>query len=163
PLTGDDANQQITLPFAVTYYGMQYQKLWVSTNGYAAFTQPAALGAPTAAPPQPDPYTNALFPFADDLVVDASSSVRTATTAAAPALVHPRRGHPARGQRGRVGRPVRPAHARRVLRPDVLAHLGLQQRVRLVHRPRRRTRHRPHRAARRGRARLLGVPILGRP
>ncbi|GIF23735.1 hypothetical protein BJ973_004346 [Actinoplanes tereljensis] len=83
-LTGDDAVAAIDLPFAFPYYGQTYRKTWVDTNGVLTFDDPAGShpdnGGALPAPLDP----NALVaPFWDDLVVDASASVKTKAVAGA--------------------------------------------------------------------------------
>jgi hypothetical protein len=80
-LTGDNAVATVDLPFAFPYYGQAYRKAWVDTNGVLSFDDPAGShpdnGGALPAPVDP----NALVaPFWDDLVVDSSASVKTATT-----------------------------------------------------------------------------------
>ncbi|MFI7430847.1 LamG domain-containing protein [Micromonospora sp. NPDC049836] len=82
-LTGDDAVQQVDLPFPVRYYGDSYQQLWVDTNGRASFAELASSGANTAVP-NIAAGGPALYPFWDNLVLDSQSSVRTAVTGTAP-------------------------------------------------------------------------------
>ncbi|WP_191841428.1 S8 family serine peptidase [Catellatospora chokoriensis] len=77
PLTGDDATAAVTLPFAFRHYGVDYTSVYVSTNGLLTFGGPYAGkpyydSVPDAAAPNA-----ALFAYFDDLVIDASSSVRT--------------------------------------------------------------------------------------
>ncbi|MFC0529061.1 carboxypeptidase regulatory-like domain-containing protein [Phytohabitans kaempferiae] len=87
PLTGDDGKTQVTVPFPVSLYGQSYTTAWVDIDGLVAFApytgtpwQPAELpsveqqGQPNAA----------VYAFWEDWVVDASASVRTATTGSAP-------------------------------------------------------------------------------
>ena len=81
-LTGDNAVTTVNLPFAFPYYGQAYRQAWVDTNGVLSFDDPAGShpdnGGSLPAPIDP----NALVaPFWDDLVVDASASVRTTSTA----------------------------------------------------------------------------------
>ncbi|SDC66926.1 carboxypeptidase regulatory-like domain-containing protein [Actinokineospora iranica] len=82
-LTGDDAATGITLPFGFFFYGRTYHSAFVTTNGHinflarsTAFTNVAlpALNAPNAA----------IYPFWDDLFLDANSRVYTKTTGVAP-------------------------------------------------------------------------------
>ncbi|SNS91987.1 Carboxypeptidase regulatory-like domain-containing protein [Actinoplanes regularis] len=79
-LTGDDAVTPVTLPFAFPFYGGAYRTAWVDTNGVLSFTDPGGS----------HPYTGTndlvtaansipvIAAYWDDLVVDASASVRTA-------------------------------------------------------------------------------------
>ncbi len=81
-LTGDDAVTTVQLPFAFPFYGGAYRSAWVDTNGVLSFTDPAGShpyigGGQLPAPADPNAV---VAPFWDDLVVDASASVRTATT-----------------------------------------------------------------------------------
>ncbi len=83
-LTGDDEYRQIGLPFVTTFYGARYNSVWVSTNGYVSFVDPqdsyyANDALPSAALPNAS-----LYPFWDDLYVDAQSSMRTAVVGTAP-------------------------------------------------------------------------------
>jgi glucose/arabinose dehydrogenase len=86
-LTGDDAYQQITLPFAMRLYGQTYPTAWVDTNGVVSFVAPNGPAWDPSAIPSP-PAANhpngAIYPFWDDLIVDSSASVRTALTGTAP-------------------------------------------------------------------------------
>ncbi|MBU2667094.1 carboxypeptidase regulatory-like domain-containing protein [Actinoplanes bogorensis] len=66
PLTGDDVETDVTLPFPVQFYGRTATTATVSTNGWAA------VGGG---------YLEALW---GDLVVDGSATVRTQTTGSAP-------------------------------------------------------------------------------
>ncbi|MBQ1076654.1 hypothetical protein KBX06_26380 [Micromonospora sp. C31] len=81
-LTGDNAVTSVNLPFAFPFYGSAYRNAWVDTNGLLSFTDPGGShpypgGGQLPAPADPNAL---LAPFWDDLVVDASASVRTATT-----------------------------------------------------------------------------------
>ncbi len=80
-LTGDNASANVTLPFPVTFYGKTYKSAAVHTDGYLAF---AGTGLPGGTIPSPTAPNGAIYAFWDDLVVDASASVRTATDGAAP-------------------------------------------------------------------------------
>ncbi|WP_179276923.1 LamG-like jellyroll fold domain-containing protein [Actinoplanes regularis] len=82
PLTGDDAVTTVTLPFSFPFYGSAYRTVWVDTNGVLSFANPGGsypyLGSgdlTTMAGQNP-----VIAPFWDDLVVDASASVRTAVS-----------------------------------------------------------------------------------
>ncbi|TDC59228.1 hypothetical protein E1258_18745 [Micromonospora sp. KC207] len=82
PLTGDDAVATVQLPFAFPFYGGAYRSAWVDTNGLLSFTDPGGShpytgGGQLPAPADPNALVAA---FWDDLVVDGSASVRTATT-----------------------------------------------------------------------------------
>ncbi|MEU7870086.1 LamG-like jellyroll fold domain-containing protein [Dactylosporangium sp. NPDC049140] len=78
-LTGDDAHTSVPLPFPVTFYGQTYSTVWISTNGLASFADPMSDN-PEGRTGVPDPAgpNAALYPYWHDLVVDGSSSIRTA-------------------------------------------------------------------------------------
>jgi subtilisin family serine protease len=83
PLTGDDASQAVPLPFTFTFYGRDYTTAFVTTNGHVNFlalnSSLANVAIPNAAAPNA-----AIYPFWDDLFVDAASSVRTQLLGSAP-------------------------------------------------------------------------------
>ena len=83
PLTGDDAAVQISLPFTFGFYGGRYTTATISTNGLLTFGTPSApynnTTIPTAALPNA-----AVYPLWDDLYLDASSAVLTATVGVTP-------------------------------------------------------------------------------
>nr|MDT0658339.1 PQQ-dependent sugar dehydrogenase [Micromonospora sp. DSM 115978] len=84
PLTGDDARMAVDLPFPVPFYGHRYDRAWVSTNGFLSFADPGLPGAINTGLPDPAIPNAAIYPFWDDLVVRADSSVRTAVLGSAP-------------------------------------------------------------------------------
>jgi subtilisin family serine protease len=83
PLTGDDRTAPVTLPFRVPLYGKSYRQAWVSTNGVLGFDTASTSRANTALPNTANPDL-ALFPFWDDLYVEADSGIYTAVTGAQP-------------------------------------------------------------------------------
>jgi hypothetical protein len=72
-LTGDDAVSKVALPFEFPFYGQAYSQAWVDTNGVVAFDDPGG------SKPVHDVAISSVAPFWDDLVVDSSAGVRTAT------------------------------------------------------------------------------------
>ncbi|NYI07258.1 subtilisin family serine protease [Allostreptomyces psammosilenae] len=82
-LTGDDVSTPITLPFSVPLYGTTYSRGYVTTNGVLALGATSTTGANRALPYTGTP-NGALYPFWDDLYVDASAGVYTATLGTAP-------------------------------------------------------------------------------
>jgi len=83
-LTGDDAVQQISLPFPVKLYGQTYSTAWVDTNGLVSMVNPNGYKWDNTALPNPALANAAVYAFHDDLVVDGSASVRTTTLGTAP-------------------------------------------------------------------------------
>jgi subtilisin family serine protease len=83
PLTGDDADAEVTLPFPVPLYGSTFTKAWVSTNGFLNYQRSNSLSINTSLPNTTFPNAG-VYPFWDDLVVDGQASVRTALTGTAP-------------------------------------------------------------------------------
>ncbi|WP_433205451.1 carboxypeptidase regulatory-like domain-containing protein [Dactylosporangium sp. CS-047395] len=87
-LTGDDAAQPVDLPFAMPFYGQAPTSLWVSTNGLITLDNPNLVQEYPVNESYPIPSPNGpsgvIAPFWDDLEIDASSSVRTATVGTAP-------------------------------------------------------------------------------
>lgn len=83
-LSGDDAVAHVALPFAFPFYGSAYYDAWVDTNGIVSFTDPGGSHPNGGAVAMPDAASpNAVVaPFWDDLVVDGSASVRTASVGA---------------------------------------------------------------------------------
>jgi hypothetical protein len=77
-LTGDDASATVPLPFAFPYYGHSYTAAMISTNGAVNFS---GTGTPFTNGPVPSSATPnaAIYPFWDDLEVDASADVSTQT------------------------------------------------------------------------------------
>ncbi|WP_086827230.1 carboxypeptidase regulatory-like domain-containing protein [Streptomyces sp. NRRL B-24572] len=82
-LSGDEDVTTVATPFPVTYYGVDYTSVSVTTNGLVNFLQPrlgdyANTTLPTATRPN-----GVLAAFWDDLVLDKKSSVRTSLTGSA--------------------------------------------------------------------------------
>ncbi|WP_326562888.1 PQQ-dependent sugar dehydrogenase [Micromonospora sp. NBC_01796] len=78
PLTGDDAVGEVTLPFAFPFYGQTYNSAWVSSNGFLSFVNPSGAQPVNTAVPDAAPPNGAVYPFWDDLVIRADSTIRTA-------------------------------------------------------------------------------------
>ncbi|MEU8387339.1 carboxypeptidase regulatory-like domain-containing protein [Micromonospora sp. NPDC048843] len=88
--TGDETTWQKNPPFPIKLYGAAYTSAWINSNGVIAFKDPLYFGwigpanneLPTpGAEGLPDA---AVYPFWDDLGVDAAASIATATTGTAP-------------------------------------------------------------------------------
>ncbi len=78
PLSGDDQSTAVALPFSFSFSGQSFSTVFVSTNGFVNFVGHASQFNNTPLPSSSAPNA-AIYPFWDDLVVDASASVRTET------------------------------------------------------------------------------------
>ena len=85
-LAGDDYVTQISLPFPVRFYGSTYSTAWVDTNGLITFTHTTSAWNHGAIPSTGGTgmANLAVYPFWDDLWVDAAASVRTAVLGSGP-------------------------------------------------------------------------------
>jgi extracellular elastinolytic metalloproteinase len=85
PVTGDDANANVTLPFAFTLYGQTSTVARICTNGWVELGQTTGgCSFTNGALPSTARPNGAVYPFWDDLFVDAEASIRTGTTGTAP-------------------------------------------------------------------------------
>jgi hypothetical protein len=84
PLTGDNAVVQVVLPFDTGYYGQTYLSAWVDTNGKLSFVDPGGSAPANTAIPTAAAPNASVCAFWDDLVVDASASVRTTVIGSSP-------------------------------------------------------------------------------
>jgi len=84
PVTGDDAVSTVPLPFSFGFYGVRYTEAYASTNGVLGLAG-ASGSYGNVAIPDLNPPNGAIYPFWDDLYVDASSSMRTSVLGSAPA------------------------------------------------------------------------------
>ncbi|HEX6872707.1 MAG TPA: S8 family serine peptidase [Micromonosporaceae bacterium] len=82
-ITGDDQIKAIDLPFPVPLYGAVYRSATISTNGNVGFSAGATTLGNVAIPNTSAP-NGALYPFWDDLMVDASAGVYTGVVGTAP-------------------------------------------------------------------------------
>ncbi|CRK58561.1 Copper binding protein, plastocyanin/azurin family [Alloactinosynnema sp. L-07] len=82
-LTGDDAATSVALPFDFFFYGNTYRDAHLATNGHVNFLARSTAYANAAIPGTTAPNA-ALYPFWDDLLIDASSRVMTKTIGTAP-------------------------------------------------------------------------------
>jgi subtilisin family serine protease len=78
PVSGDDTFISVPLPFPFSFYGKSYPTAHVSTNGMVGWTSGSHAYSNR---PVPDPSwpNGTIYAFWDDLYVDSSSSVRTAS------------------------------------------------------------------------------------
>ena len=77
-LTGDEAFTTVPLPFPVVFYGQEHRSVFVSTNGHLNFLSGITAYGNVQLPAPAAPNA-AVYPFWDDLQVDASSGVYTGT------------------------------------------------------------------------------------
>jgi hypothetical protein len=83
PLSGDDETMPVTLPFVFSFYGRDYDTIYVSTNGFGNFLEPDASYANVCIPNRAPP--NALVaPFWTDLIVMPPAGVYTKLSGEAP-------------------------------------------------------------------------------
>ncbi|MFC4116127.1 S8 family serine peptidase [Nonomuraea zeae] len=83
-LTGDDEAAQVTLPFPVPFYGTGQSRAWIGTNGFITFAADRIVTASNGRLPTTSTPNNALYPYWDDLKVDAEAGIYTAVTGTAP-------------------------------------------------------------------------------
>lgn len=83
PLSGDDSDTQVTLPFSFSFYGARYSRAFVSTNGFISFTDRASQFFNTTLPSDGAPRTM-IAAYWDDLFVDQFANVRTKSAGSAP-------------------------------------------------------------------------------
>ncbi len=83
-LTGDDDAAQVTLPFAIPFYGSNEPRAWIATNGFATFAADRSTAAGNGTLPTAGTPNNGVYPFWDDLVVDDQGGVYTGVVGTAP-------------------------------------------------------------------------------
>ncbi|MFI7226594.1 S8 family serine peptidase [Nonomuraea angiospora] len=83
-LSGDDEAVQVTLPFPVPFYGTGYGKAWIGTNGYVSFATDRVTTGSNGRLPTTTTPNNAVYPYWDDLIMDAQAGVYTGVTGTAP-------------------------------------------------------------------------------
>lgn len=83
-LTGDDEAAQVTLPFPVPFYGSGQSRMWVVTNGFLTFADARTVTAGNGRLPTTSTPNHGIYPFWDDLIVDADSGVYTGVTGTTP-------------------------------------------------------------------------------
>jgi hypothetical protein len=82
-LTGDDVAVAVSLPFPFTFYGQGYNTANVCTNGFLNFLASNTTFTNDSIPGAALP-NGSIYPFWDDLFMDASSSAWTKLTGLAP-------------------------------------------------------------------------------
>jgi protocatechuate 3,4-dioxygenase beta subunit len=86
PLSGDDVATSVDLPFPFGFYGETYNRVHVCSNGLIEFSGPTTTSCPfsNVSIPNTARPNGAVYPFWDDLFVDASASVRADVRGTAP-------------------------------------------------------------------------------
>jgi extracellular elastinolytic metalloproteinase len=86
PITGTSGVGTVNLPFPFVFYGQSYDRVYVCANGFVEFAGPATTNCSSAngTIPGTGRPNGAIYPFWDDLVVDAASSIRTELKGSAP-------------------------------------------------------------------------------
>jgi subtilisin family serine protease len=84
PVSGDDVNVEVPLPIPFTFYGSAVTVMRICTNGIITFTTSTACPFTNTALPNAALPNLAIYPYWDDLIVDASASVRGELKGMAP-------------------------------------------------------------------------------
>jgi subtilisin family serine protease len=83
-LYGEELVGRLRLPFSFEFYGEAYSQIWLSENGYVNFLAPDAGNfIPSSIPSAATPNA-AIYPFWQDMTIDAQSSIDYATVGTAP-------------------------------------------------------------------------------
>jgi hypothetical protein len=82
-LSGDDSYISVPLPFDFTFYGQTYNTAYMCTNGYLNFLAGNCFYSNTGIPNTGAPNA-AIYPYWDDLIMDASSSTWSDVLGSAP-------------------------------------------------------------------------------
>ena len=83
-LYGDEFVGRLRLPFDFEFYGETYSQIFLSDNGYLNFLGPDQFNQFPIAIPSAAPPNGAIYPFWQDLQVDADSSIDYDTIGASP-------------------------------------------------------------------------------
>ncbi|MBB5872069.1 glucose/arabinose dehydrogenase [Allocatelliglobosispora scoriae] len=86
-LNGDDNYHWLDLPFSMPFYGGNYSRIWVDTNGalsFQAFTDSAYDNSAIPSAATPNRPNLALYPLWQDLIVDSSAGIYTSSAGTAP-------------------------------------------------------------------------------
>jgi hypothetical protein len=86
PITGTSGVAAVAIPFPFTFYGETYNSVYVCANGFVEFAGPATTNCSSSngTIPGTGRPNGAIYPFWDDLVVDALASIRTELKGSAP-------------------------------------------------------------------------------
>jgi subtilisin family serine protease len=82
-LSGDDVNLNVSMAFPFTFYGTSYTSVNVSTNGNLQFSG-SSIGWSNGSLPSTAAPNGAIYPYWDDMYVDASAGVYTTTLGSTP-------------------------------------------------------------------------------
>jgi subtilisin family serine protease len=85
-LFGDQTVGRLTLPFSFPFYGDAFDVVYITDNGYVTFEAPEfgfPEPIPSGIPSERTPNT-AIYPFWQNLIIDAASAVRYETVGIAP-------------------------------------------------------------------------------
>ena len=83
-LYGDEFVGRLRLPFDFDFYGATYSQVFLSDNGYVNFAKPDQFNSFPIAIPSPSEPNAAIYPFWQDLAIDATGSIDYATVGTAP-------------------------------------------------------------------------------
>jgi extracellular elastinolytic metalloproteinase len=86
PIIGNTGVDAVDLPFPFTFYGQTYNRVYVCTNGFVEFAGPGTTNCSSSNGTIPGTArpNGAIYPFWDDLFVDALASIRTELKGTAP-------------------------------------------------------------------------------
>ena len=84
PLSSYNYSTDVTLPFPVSLYGQTYEAATVTAVGYLSFIKASYVTGYNVPLPDPSDPNAAIYPFWDDMYLDSTSSVLTATLGTAP-------------------------------------------------------------------------------
>ncbi|TPV92266.1 MAG: hypothetical protein B7733_26475 [Myxococcales bacterium FL481] len=84
PLTGDDEQVEVALPFAVPFYGVSYETITVTANGYATFDGGGFVHYTNTPIPSAAEPNAAIYPLWDDLIPGLGGEIHTGVFGSAP-------------------------------------------------------------------------------
>lgn len=84
PMVGNDTIGRLRLPFAFDHYGVGYDTVYVSDNGYLTFESPEYSDPFPVVPPTPGPPDAAVYALWQDLRIDEAGGVHVDVVGTAP-------------------------------------------------------------------------------
>lgn len=75
-ISGDNSGQWVDLNFSVLYYGVNYWRLWVCSNGFVSFTDSSSEGVPCSIP-NSSMHNGIVAPFWRQLKLSQGGSIKT--------------------------------------------------------------------------------------